>query len=253
MSHYRGSRKHILEWRQSPLFLEQLNSLLEPTRVRVADASTVLPISRSHPTEARLETYGPRFLAETIDWKSVRTWWLRHGDGANTPNWDLAAVGKRAGKPVLVLVEAKANVPELGIAGKPMSRAASIKSMENDLQIRAAIDEAGKEWRQLDPHVHLSAASHYQLSNRLAFTWRLASLGLDVVLVFLGFTGDNGIADAGKPFSDEKHWQQAFWKHARLVVPHGVFERELTFDDGTAWLLLRSLPCLAVSPPRRYR
>ena len=39
----------------------------------------------------------------------------------------------------------------------------------------------------------------------LAFTWKLTSLGIPTVVVYLGFLGDSGIANAGEPFSDEAH------------------------------------------------
>lgn len=250
MSDLRGSRRHVLNWRQSPRFAAELNALLEQTGVVVSHLTTVLPVSHSHPAEARLDTYGPRFLPDAIDWAAVRSWWLRHTARANTPNWDLAAVGHRRRRAALVLVEAKANIPELSDRGKPVSSDRSVRSLENDAQIRAAIDEACRGWKQLDPHVHMSSAAHYQLANRLAFVWRLASLGLDTVLVYLGFTGDTGIADAGEPFRDAHHWERVFWKHAKPVVPPTLFERELSFGAGTAWCLARSLPCASVSPPR---
>jgi hypothetical protein len=42
----------------------------------------------------------------------------------------------------------------------------------------------------------LTADSHYQLANRLASAYKVASAGIPVVLLYLGFTGDTyfGIA-----------------------------------------------------------
>ncbi len=44
---------------------------------------------------------------------NLRKWWLVHERGANTPNWDIAAGCEIEGKTGVILVEAKANVPEL--------------------------------------------------------------------------------------------------------------------------------------------
>ena len=38
-------------------------------------------------------------------------------------------------------------------------------------------------WLRTDPRVTISRDTHYQLANRLAFTWKLASLGISVVLL----------------------------------------------------------------------
>ena len=120
-------------------------------------------------------------------------------------------------------------------------------------RIGAAIEEAARGWRELDDGVAISRDSHYQLANRLAFTWKLAQLGVPVVLVYLGFTGDDGIAEAGKPFRDDADWQVAFGEYVDGVVPLGLFERRLELASTPIWLLSRSRPVLEISPPRRSR
>lgn len=67
------------------------------------------------------------------------------------------------------------------------------------------IAEACAGLQLLGPAVRISRDSHYQLSNRVAFAWKLATLGLPTVLVYLGFWGDDGIADVGEPFWDAEH------------------------------------------------
>jgi len=62
-----------------------------------------------------------------------------------------------------------------------------------------------KAGRHPAPDVRLDRDSHHQLANRLAFTWKLATLGIPVVLLY--FTGrDEGIADAGEPILDDAYW-----------------------------------------------
>jgi hypothetical protein len=156
-----------------------------------------MPRGYSHPEEARLDTFGLAVLPDSRAWSALRPWWLAHEGGANTPNWDIAMSCEIEGRPGLVLVEAKANVPELGTAGKPLDAAASPASHDNHDRIGQAIAEANSGLRGIAPSISLSRNSHYQLCNRLAFSWKLASLGIPTVLVYLGFCGDHGIADAG--------------------------------------------------------
>lgn len=73
------------------------------------------------------------------------------------------------GKPGLILVEAKANIPELGRAGKPISPDASKNSQENHERIGHAIAEARTGLSTVKLGIAISHASQYQRSNRLAF------------------------------------------------------------------------------------
>lgn len=247
---YRGSRKHVLDWTGSPSFLTDLAALVSPAPAVFPDDSIVMPRGAAQPREARLETFGPEWTPESPAWPLLRSWWLRHEAGANTPNWDIVASCVIEGRPGLVLVEAKANWPELGIGGKLLSDKASGRSKENHAHIGAAIKEADTGWKLLGPDVSISSTSHYQLANRLAFTWKLATLGIPVVLVYLGFTGDHGIQDAGAPFADHADWQNAFAQYANGTVPKSLFDRRLNVGLSPVWLLSRSLPVTEISPPR---
>lgn len=98
--------------------------------------------------------------------------------------------------------------------------------------------------------MHLTHESHYQLANRAAFTWKLASLGIPTVLVYLGFTGDSGIVDAGDPFTDEAAWRAEVQRYSGGVVPSELFEAPIETDGARAWVLVRARPVTEVSPPR---
>src|SRR5581483_5853402 len=140
-------------------------------------------------------SFGPNALADACSWADLRKWWLVHHEKANTPNWDIAMACEIERSPGLILVEAKANLPELSKAGKAPERRASSKSLENRERIGAALAEASEGLKPFAPSIKLRIDSHYQLSNRLAFAWKLASLGVPTVLVYLGFWGDTGIAN----------------------------------------------------------
>lgn len=248
----RGSRKHVLDWAEHPRFLPDLLQLLDPVDVKVTARSAWAPMGYADPVEARLETWGPRHLPSHAAWAELRRWWLAHEKGANTPNWDLALLAEIEGKPGLVLVEAKANVPELSTAGKAPPRD-SDRSRQNHERIKRAIAEAREALEPLSPGIRIDRDSHYQLSNRIAFTWKLATLGIPTVLVYLGFAGDQGIADAGLPFRDDQHWKGTFKNHLRDLSAEPLCETRNTAGDVPFWLLARLRPVIEPSPARTGR
>ena len=104
---------------------------------------------------------------------------------------------------LIVLIEAKAHEKELIEAetgkkniGTPVSGNARRNLMRIDWAIRdasaALIEETGLTWA-------LSRDWNYQMSNRFAWAWKLADLGIPVVLVYLGFLSANEMSDQGKP------------------------------------------------------
>jgi hypothetical protein len=246
----RGSRKHVLDWTDRAEFPVELLQILLPVDCRISERSRWMPRGYRAPNEARLGTFGPEALPNPHTWLDLRSWWLAHERGANTPNWDIAVACEIEGTPGLILVEAKANVPELSTAGKEQDAAASVASTANHERIGLAIQEACTALRQMSAATAISRDSHYQLSNRVAFAWKLASLGVPTILVYLGFYGDTGIADAGAPFEDENHWQSCFDDYAISIVPKDLLERRLDCGAASTWLLVRARPVLEVSPPR---
>ena len=181
---YRGSRKHVLDWTDRPGFLDELRELLPEVPLEKKGDVHLMPRGHAAPDEGRLETFGPSWLPGHPAWRALEDWWLIHKAGANTPNWDIAVGCTIENRPGLVLVEAKAHWFELSTAGKSLASDASQNSRQNHAHIGAAIDEACAGWRRTDSRVTISRDTHYQLANRLAFTWKLASLGIPVALIY---------------------------------------------------------------------
>src|SRR5947208_9729829 len=115
---YRGSRKHILDWVEQPGFLPQLRTLVSGIPCEIPDNALFMPSGHRNPREARLPSFGEKILPEHPAWAELRRWWLPEGSRGNTPNWDLVVQCSIKGKPGLILIEAKANLPELSKAGK---------------------------------------------------------------------------------------------------------------------------------------
>jgi hypothetical protein len=254
-SAFRGSRKHILDWLDSASFLPELNSLLTPPGAVVRPDDHWMPKGSGHDREARVGAF--RRWLPSFGWDEVEKWWLAHPGRGNTPNWDLAAtcrIGKERG---LVLIEAKANEGELKRAGKrdpagdiaaPASPSPS-RSSANHARISSALSEACQDLQRRYPAVRLSIDGHYQLANRVAFAWRIASLGIPVVLVYLGFLGDRGLR---RPFHSHDAWVRTLQSHAADVFPGALWEVPIQcIAAAPFWFLARSRPVIEDSPPAR--
>lgn len=248
----RGSRKHVLDWSSRASFADEVIAMASPVGCALTPSSQWMPKGHSAPREARLEVFGPKAMPGHSAWPSLRTWWLKHAAGANTPNWDIALSCLVEGEPGLILVEAKANEPELSGAGK-RAVIGSDRSRENHEQISSAIVEAREALSAQFPTIAIDRDRHYQISNRIAFAWKLATLGIPTVLVYLGFLGDTGVANVGPPFYDDDHWQRTFGSHLAEVCRDDICGAGVETSDAKFWLLVRSRPVLEVSPPPERR
>jgi hypothetical protein len=182
-------------------------------------------------------------------WPRLHSWWLKHKRGANTPNWDIAVSCHIEGQPGLILVEAKAHERELEESGKRAERGASAASQANHDRIGGAISEACTQLSPKYPGISLDRDTHYQTSNRIAFAWKLASLGIPTVMIYLGFIGDEGIRNVGTPFRDQSHWLDIFEKHLASVCPTSICNAATQCGEANFWLLPRARHVLQVSPP----
>jgi hypothetical protein len=235
-----GSRKHVLDWTASPDFSSDLERLVAPVRLRIEGSDCWMPRGHKSPREARLETFRPRPFDDSCPWSDITGWWLAHIRGANTPNWDFASAAYVDDTPGLVLVEAKAHIAELSRLGKSQRANRSTHSAENHAKIAEAIAEACSDLRRHDAGVNIQRDSHYQFSNRIAFAWRLASLGVPTILVYLGFLGDEAIAGPDRTLKDDAHWQAVFRDHSAPVWPNSLLGVPVATKAAPFWLLVRS-------------
>ena len=169
----------------------------------------------------------------------LQNWWLLHG--GNTPNWDIASTCHINGKRGLILIEAKAHAQELDTKGKSLSKDAVQNSKENHKRIGQAIakansslrEEAGKSW-------NLSRDSHYQLSNRFAWSWKLASLGVPVILIYLGFLKACEMDDRGDPFHYESKWSNVLKEHCEGIVDEACWGKWINIANTPFIPLIRT-------------
>ncbi len=151
-----------------------------------------------------------------------------------------ARIGERLG---LLFVEAKAHEGELDWGGKPLADDASEGSVKNHENIATQIKTASESLDRLSPGFNLSITSHYQLANRLSYLWKLASIGIPVALLYLGFLGDDELFP-NDYLRDEAHWLRVMGGYLESVVPQNFPERVYTLGDAPLVMLIRSVPCI---------
>lgn len=171
--------------------------------------------------------------------RTLTEWWLEFPRGANTPNWDIVSTCMIAGKPGLIAVEAKANDGETKVEGK--SEGASLHSKANHKRIGSAIAEANAGLNSIIPGWSLSRDTHYQLCNRFAWTWKIASLGVPVVLVYLGFLNASEMADVGQPFDSSLSWEKHIRDHSKSIVPESAWGKRLQTGATPMFAVIASL------------
>ena len=182
----------------------------------------------------------PNCLVPPSIQRQFQTWWLAVPKRANAPNWDIASTCSIKGKPGLLLVEAKAHEKELSAAGK--SRPTTQNSIRNHDRIGAAIAKANEAFQSMaSGDWALSRDHHYQLSNRFAWSWKLASLGIPVVLLYFGFLNAQDMAGDGPLFPSEAEWTRALKDHCQDVVPETCWGEWVYFADVPLVPLIRGV------------
>lgn len=210
-----------------------------------------MPQGHAQPAEARLG-HATQFLSADRR-EALQTWWLAASSGANTPNWDVVSQATIAGgngpKEGLLLIEAKAHDRELSRGGKPLATNASENSVLNHQHIANAITEANTGLNAItagwnpDTGWNLSRDSHYQLANRFAWSWKIASLGVPVILVYLGFLGATEMADCGPPLESAADWNQVIENYTRGTVPPQAWRQRIWVPAGEQQIPLTAMTC----------
>jgi len=250
---FRGSRKHVIDLVSSIDYPNRLQPVLESHGIVLTPKDPHRPIGLDQSEEWELPGFCRRhcegWLSKSSDgseWDSVfKGWWRRHR--GKLPTWDLIStclVKERRG---LLLIEAKAHESELVADGKVSDQSASDRSQENHVDITLCIEEACKGLRKhVDERIAISIDSHYQLSNRLSWAWRLAEHGVPVVLLYLGFIGDTYFRR--DYFVDADHWQRTVGAYMSGALPVSLPGRCVDVPGGGSFMMLiGSLPVARIS------
>ena len=253
---HRGSRKHVLDWVETSDFLSDIAQMVQPLGATVPGNAFRMPISWECDTEARLNAVGHLITGSQEPWKKIEKWWLAHPGKGNTPNWDLAVALTFPEGPGVLLGEGKAYCGEFSTAGKAaprgkLNREPSTASAENHRQIKRAIDEASTSICAVTPGVSLTSDQSYQLANRIAYAWKIVQEGIPVVLLYVGFTGDDQIAK--NHFRSEADWRECFTSRAKDCFPAHLIGTRLDWGKAPFWLLLEARPVKEPSTPLAIR
>lgn len=209
-----------------------LEDICRPLQVEITAEDEYFPKGFSCPKELILtsQVAKPFFDKHFPDlgFEHVKTivkdeWWLKPKLGGNTPNWDIVSsctLNNQA--KALIIVEAKAHISELDSAGKTLKKGANDNSTANHQSIEKAIIDAndGLNAAYTSKGFAISINQCYQLSNRFAFAWKLASLGIPVILMYLGFINAKGMGDY---FQDDEVWMINLLAHSRGIIPEAAW------------------------------
>ena len=210
----------------------RLTELVDISDVLVSPTDTWMPGGKSAPDEVELDKVDGLLPPEIQ--QVLRQWWLAvRIRTTRTPVWDIASTCNIKGKQGLILVEAKAHENELPTQGKRLDNNASENSQENHEQIGRAITEANRELQsEIGGEWNISRDNHYQLSNRFAWSWKLASLNIPVVLVYLGFLRAYEMTDRGDPFHYLSEWESSLKAHVQGKVDNTVWGKCLYIGEA---------------------
>jgi hypothetical protein len=241
----RGSkpRCHLLTHGSPDAVAARLTALVTPF-ASVGPSDDWMPQGFENTGEATLPE-AARLLPETVRLE-LRRWWLTvPSNNARTPNWDIASTCTIESRAGIVLIEAKAHDQELikEETGRrnievPVSGNARRNLLRIDWAIRdanvALTEETRLTWA-------LSRDWNYQMSNRFTWAWKLADLGIPVLLIYLGFVNASDMSGKGRPFTDDADWQCAVKCHSQPLFAAEVWGRRLTVGGVPFIPLVRSL------------
>ncbi len=237
----RGSRPRcvLLTDGSADQIAQRLTGLVGRSEVRVSAEDRWQPQGKCHMREAELDKLrkGDAVLLSDAIRRQLQEWWLVEGRGrAKTPTWDIASTCTVSGKSGLLLVEAKAHSEELSKGDRCGAGPVNRKRIETALQEASA----GLRKATGGP-CRLSVRHRFQLANRFAWSWKLAALGVPVVLVYLGFLDALEMADKNsRPFACDDDWRKALLEYSRETIDAACWERMLDVRGTSLLPLMRS-------------
>jgi hypothetical protein len=241
----RGSKKHLLDLLDRGDYVQVMNELLADRGVSVTGEDARHPSGHHDPTEWGLSHFCRQYCHDWFDQGLLSGWWP--GGQARPPMWDLISTCSVDGRQGILLVEAKAHEKECKIDDKKSAPSGSAQSRANHQKIIDCLSQAEAGLNQVyGGGFSFSIENHYQLANRVAHLWKLATCGIPVVLLYLGFTGDTYFKR--DYLIDADHWQRVMGAYMQGVVPLDFPGRVVPLPGGgSACMLVKSSKCNAPS------
>lgn len=102
-------------------------------------------------------------------------------------------------------------------------------------EIGNAISEARGALLHYCDNISISRDNHYQLSNRIAYTWKLASMGIPTILLYMGFTNDPAWVSNRDHFESKQKWDDAIKSYFTEVGAEDLLqERRIALNNGSS-------------------
>lgn len=261
--HHKGSSHDLLVWtnKQRSEMAAQLNRLFNPLYVNFSEQDEWVPDEqRGQNTERSIKTFvlKHKVLFPNADMKRLESWWQ---EVPLHTVWDFISTCTYQKEPKgLLIVEAKAHKNELKKDGKKITFQGKNYHYDQALMIREGLQEkevpnrkllksindklcnhesierflcrAGKSLSDWIPDNNIDISKCYQLGNRIATTWMLASCGIPTSLVYLGFVNDPYEADK-KPIVDSADWRRTVSEYFANVGASALLEpASLILENG---------------------
>lgn len=178
-------------------------------KIEFTDDFEYFPKGLAYPTEIELDKAKIPVNGSTEYCKELRGWWL--GKYARTPVWDFVCTASIDGAPGLILIEAKAHQNEF-LKFEDSSKAK--KGSANRIRIESALSEINAKYKY-----NMTANNYFQLSNRIAWCIKLASLGIPVVLVYLGCLGTEEmiISENDSLLRNAQQWEGLVTEYSKKI------------------------------------
>jgi hypothetical protein len=213
---------------------DRLTRLVEPYAEINAERDTWMPRGFLEPKESTLDKRDKLLASDHC--QDLIDWWLARPRGATKPTWDIASTAMIGGQKGIILIEAKAHHVELSDAGKSPGG-----NSENSDTIQAAIRQANTGLGGAQAGWNLTTDSHYQLCNRFVWSWKIASLGVPVILVYLGFLNAEEMSDIGQPFRSVNEWSDLINSHSVGIVPNSAWEYPIDVNGTPMRAVIRAV------------
>jgi len=233
----KGSRLRCLMLTSQPKeqIADFLNGLIGPYAT-VLPKDKWMPRGFLRPEEAKLGKI-PGFLSDEQR-ETIMGWWLKVRRNANIPNWDFVSVChfRESNKRGLILVEAKAHEDELNVATDNCGA-----KNPNRKQIESVIKEANDALNRAVSGWALSPKGCYQLSNRFAWAWKVASLGMPVILVYLGFLNATDMKNGNRTIlTSARQWHKCVLFRSNGIIPREVWNKTIRINNIPLVPLIRT-------------
>lgn len=184
---------------------------VDKLKIKFTDDFDYFPKGLANPREIELDKEKIPINGSIDYCTKLNKWWLEKS--ARTPVWDLVCTAEIDGLPGVILVEAKAHNNELY---KEKDKTRSEKGSANYNRIDKALKLVNTRYKY-----NLSPDTHYQLSNRIAWSIKLASLGIPVVLIYLGCINtdemESSISKDDSLIKGIKDWKELVEKYSREI------------------------------------